>query len=95
MEREKIIEARDNLREKLENDIKEGNKKNEQIGKIVFYENFELINRTEEHLGLTENEVFIVTRNIFDENENKISLYEIYDEYSKLLARTDKEGKII
>ncbi len=34
--------------------------------------------------------VFIVTRNIYDDN-NKITLYEIYDENQILLAKTDKK----
>lgn len=95
MENEEIIESRDNLRAKLEEDIKVGRKKNEQIGKIVFYKDFELINKTKTHLGLIENEVFIVTRNIYDEENNKINLYEIYDENQILLAKTDREGKLI
>lgn len=94
MNNKKIIEARDGLREKLEEDIKEKKKKNEQIGKIVYYEDFELINEAKGKLGLIENEVFIVTRNIFDENDSKISVYEIYDENQNLLAITDKDGKI-
>lgn len=93
MNNKEIIESRDNLREMLEEDIKVNKKKNEQIGKIVFYKDFELINKTKKHLGLIENEVFIVTRNIYDDN-NKITLYEIYDENQILLAKTDKEGKI-
>lgn len=93
MNNQEIIEARDNLRMNLENDIKEHKKKNEQIGKIVFYKDFELVNKTKEHLGLIENEIFIVTRNIYDEN-NKKSLYEIYDENQVLLAKTDFEGKL-
>lgn len=95
MDSKEIIESRDNLRTKLEEDIKINKKKNEQIGKIVFYKDFELINKTKTHLGLIENEVFIVTRNIYDGNNNKISLYEIYDENQILLAKTDKEGKLI
>lgn len=94
MNKEEIVESRDNLRDKLENDIKLNKKKNEQIGKIVFYKDFELINQTKKHLGLIENEVFIVTRNIYDENNNKVTLYEIYDENQALLAKTDKSGKI-
>lgn len=95
MDSKEIIESRDNLRTKLEEDIKINKKKNEQIGKIVFYKDFELINKTKTHLGLIENEVFIVTRNIYDGDNNKISLYEIYDENQILLAKTDKEGKLI
>lgn len=94
MNNKEIIEARDSLREKLEEDIKDNKKKNEQIGKIVYYEDFELINEAKGKLGLIENEVFIVTRNIFGENDSKISVYEIYDENQNLLAITDKDGKI-
>lgn len=94
MNNKEIIEARDSLREKLEEDIKDKKKKNEQIGKIVYYEDFELINEAKGKLGLIENEVFIVTRNIFGENDSKISVYEIYDENQNLLAITDKDGKI-
>ena len=94
MNNKEIIEARDSLREKLEEDIKDKKKKNEQIGKIVYYEDFELINEAKGKLGLMENEVFIVTRNIFGENDSKISVYEIYDENQNLLAITDKDGKI-
>ena len=95
MNNKEIVEVRDNLRMNLENDIKENNKKNEQIGKIVFYKDFELVNKTKEHMGLIENEVFIVTRNINDAENNKICLYEIYDEKQNLLAKTDIEGKLI
>ena len=95
MNNKEIVEARDSLRENLENDIKDNQKRNEQIGKIVFYENFELVNEAKGSMGLVENEVFIVTRNILDENDNKICLYEIYDENQNLLAKTDIEGKII
>lgn len=94
MNNKEIIEARDNLRESLEKDIKDNKKKNEQIGKIVFYKDFELVNKTKEHLGLIENEVFIVTRNVYDEQNNKICLYEIYDENQVLLAKTDRDGKL-
>ena len=94
MNNKEIIEARDSLREKLEEDIKDNKKKNEQIGKIVYYEDFELINEAKGRLGLIENEVFIVTRNISGENDSKISVYEIYDENQNLLAITDKDGKI-
>ena len=94
MNNKEIIEARDTLRENLENDIKVNKKKNEQIGKIVFYKDFELINGSQDDFGLIENEVFIVTRNILDENNNKIYLYEIYDEKQNLLAKTDREGKL-
>lgn len=94
MNNKEIVEARDNLRENLENDIKINKKKNEQIGKIVYYEDFELINECKGNLGLIENEVFIVTRNVFGENDSKICMYEIYDEHQNLLARTDKEGKL-
>lgn len=95
MENKEIIECRDNLRTKLEEDIIINKKKNEQIGKIVFYKDFELINKTKKHLGLIENEVFIVNRNIYDDENNKINLYEIYDENQLLLAKTNKEGKLI
>ena len=94
MDNKEIIEARDNLRENLENDIKINKKKNEQIGKIVFYKDFELVNEDKGNLGLIENEIFIVTRNVYDENNNKICLYEIYDEKQNLLALTDKDGKL-
>lgn len=94
MNNKEIVEARDSLRKNLENDIKDNQKRNEQIGKIVFYENFELVNEAKGSMGLVENEVFIVTRNILDENDNKICLYEIYDENQNLLAKTDIEGKI-
>ena len=94
MNNKEIVEARDNLRENLENDIKINKKKNEQIGKIVYYEDFELINECKGNLGLIENEVFIVTRNVFGENDSKICMYEIYDEHQNLLAKTDKEGKL-
>ena len=94
MDNKEIVEARDNLRENLENDIKINKKKNEQIGKIVYYEDFELINECKGNLGLIENEVFIVTRNVFGENDSKICMYEIYDEHQNLLAKTDKEGKL-
>lgn len=53
-----------------------------------------MINEAKGKLGLIENEVFIVTRNIFGENDSKISVYEIYDENQNLLAITDKDGKI-
>lgn len=94
MEKEEIIESRDNLRDKLEDDIKLNKKKNEQIGKIVFYKDFELINQTKKHMGLIENEVFVVSRNIYDAEDNKTTVYEIYDENQILLAKTDKNGKI-
>jgi len=93
MNNKEISEARNNLRTTLEKDIKDNKKKNEQIGKIVFYKDFELINKTKKHLGLIENEVFIVTRNIYGEDDSKIQLYEIYDEKQSLLAKTDVEGK--
>lgn len=94
MEYNDIIESRDKLRDKLEQDIKDNKRKSEQIGKIVFYKDFELINKTKEHIGLIENEVFVVTRNIYDEKDEKIQLYEIYDENQVLLAKTDKDGKL-
>jgi len=94
MNNKEIIESRNNLRTTLEKDIKDNKKKNEQIGKIVFYKDFELINKTKKHLGLIENEVFIVTRNIYGEDNSRIQLYEIYDENQLLLAKTDIEGKL-
>ena len=60
MDNKEIVETRESLRESLEEDIKDNKKKNEQIGKIVFYENFELVNEAKGSMGLIENEVFIV-----------------------------------
>ena len=94
MEKEEAIKYRDELRTDLENDIKEKGTKNEFIGKIVYYSEYEIINQTEEHMGLEEKDIFVVTRHIY-EDENYIQKYELYDKENNLLAHTNAIGEIV
>ena len=83
-----IIEKRDNLRKKLEKNDKDANIRN-----ITYYKEFELINKTFQYSGFSEEEVFLVDKQIGEGKDKKI-IHEIYDRDNILIAKTDKEGKL-
>ena len=48
--KEEIIQKRDELRGELEDNIEQKNLENQKIGKIVYYKDFEIINSTQQYM---------------------------------------------
>lgn|GEM_PF-4661892 len=88
---EEVRKVRDGLRKELETQI---NNKNQRIGKIAYYADFETFNSSEQKFEYAENDVFIVTREIKGQNGTIEQLYDLYDKNKTLLARTDSDGKL-
>ena len=89
MEKEEIIKRRDELRDKLEKEDKKA-----KIGKIVYYDKFEVINATKNHYAFTEANIFVVTREV-KKNGNEIKLYDVYDSNFNHISSTNERGEII
>ena len=88
---EEVRQVRDKIRENLESQIKN---KNQKIGKIVYYADFEMFNSAEQKFNYAENDVFIVTREIKGQNGATEKIYDLYDGKGTLLARTDSKGEL-
>jgi len=88
MEKSEIIAKRDLLREKLEeqeNDAK--------VGKIVYYEDFEVIKGDKNHNPFIEKDLFIVTRKAEKDGET-LEYYELYNDNNELIGRTNENGEL-
>ena len=88
MEKSEIIRKRDELREKLEEQ-----KNNEKVGKIVYYEDFEVIKGDKNYSPFIEKDLFIVTRETEKDGET-ITYYELYNGKNELIGRTDENSEL-
>lgn len=88
MEKEQVIAIRDELR-----DILEKKNKKVKVGKIVYYENFEVIKGDENYSSFSEKDLFVVTRNV-QQDGLELTYYELYDEKYNLIGKTDENGQI-
>lgn len=85
-DKEKIAQTRDELRKSLdEEDI------DTKTRTIQFYEEFQIVNETDEYAGFKENDVFIVEKEK-EVDGIKIITFEIYDKDKKKIAQTDIDG---
>jgi len=88
MEKSEIIAKRDSLRENLEEQ-----NNNTKIGKITYYEDFEVIKGDKNHSPFIEKNLFIVTRKIEKDGET-LEYYELYNDKNELIGRTDENGEL-
>lgn len=93
-ELEKVIESRDKLRKKLEKELKEKKDKKTNIRDITYYTEFEMVNQTDLYSAFSEEEVFVVEKEIEVEGE-KQTVHEFYDRDHKKIAFADKDGKMV
>ena len=77
-ELEKVIESRDKLRKKLEKELKEKKDKKTNIRDITYYTEFEMVNQTDLYSAFSEEEVFVVEKEVEVEGEKQI-VHEFYD----------------
>lgn len=88
MEKNEIVLKRDELREQLEEKDKDL-----KVGKIAYYEDFEVIKGDKNHNSFSEKDVFVVTRKM-EADGKEFEYYELYDGNKQLIARTDENGEL-
>ena len=88
MEREQVIVTRDKLR-----DVLEQKERNVKIGKIVYYNDFDIVKEDENHSAFSEQDIFVVTCKT-EKDGLQLEYYEIYDEKFNLIATTDGNNEM-
>lgn len=88
MEKSEIIAKRDKLREILEEQ-----KNSSKVGKIAYYEDFEVIKGDKNHNAFIEKDLFVVTRSV-EQNGLKLEYYELYNDKNELIGRTNEIGEL-
>ena len=92
MDQKQLEKAKENIINIYENEI-QNIKDNEKITNIEFYKDMEIVTQNKNYMGFST-DVYIIQKEIKNENNEIEISYELYDEQGNKIAKVQENGQI-